>query len=424
MNFARLNHILIPASKAERDRLRQGWAGRIMRPFGWLNDAFTTEGGSLLILLSMIGMSGLDVHRTQVYVLWAVLSGLVVASVLARPLFRAKGLEIEVRTSPRVAVGEPLRFDMQLLNSSDSDLHALRILRPFLPWDGTWAARPPGVKVVPAHGSAQWSTRARFIQRGEHHIDSFSAAQLVVFGLALGAKVRGHGTRFLVVPRPAPVASVAVAVRPRIRLGGTAHRTSGGDATELIGVRPYRPGDPVRDLHARTWARAGAPHVRQYQQERVTRVAVVIDLTDENAAEEVVEALVSLCAGVVAHLAQGDVVVDVLVLDAEPTMLTVGFGVAGPERVLDRLAVATRGKDFSADEVIEHWGGRAEELCAMVLLTTTHDEGRFALTELAKHRGLAVRGVRLLRDAQPEASADDWCAVTVDQVDSGEPITC
>jgi len=49
-------------------------------------------------------------------------------------------------------------------------------------------------------------------------------------------------------------------------------RIANGDATDLLGVRPYRPGDPVRDLHARSWARHGSPMVREYQESYFTRI--------------------------------------------------------------------------------------------------------------------------------------------------------
>ena len=79
---------------------------------------------------------------------------------------------------------------------------------------------------------------------------------------------------------------------------------------ELIGVRPYRPGDAMRDLHAITWARTGEPSVREYQQEYFTRVGVVLDTDPAGASEERFEAGVSLVAGIVAQLCSGEELID------------------------------------------------------------------------------------------------------------------
>src|SRR6185369_4338423 len=86
-----------------------------------------------------------------------------------------------------------------------------------------------------------------------------------------------------------------------------------GDATDLLGVRPYRPGDPVRDLHARSWARHGSPMVREYQEEYFTRIGVVVDADASAASPAHVEAALSLAAGVIACLCRGEALVDVLV---------------------------------------------------------------------------------------------------------------
>jgi uncharacterized protein (DUF58 family) len=105
---------------------------------------------------------------------------------------------------------------------------------------------------------------------------------------------------------------------------------------ELLGVRPYRPGDPIRHLHARSWARTGLPIVREYQEEYFRRVAVVVDVDSRD--EGCTEAAVSLAAGVVAHLARGEALIDLLVAGERVHDLTLGRSLGFLEQALELLA--------------------------------------------------------------------------------------
>ncbi len=66
---------------------------------------------------------------------------------------------------------------------------------------------------------------------------------------------------------------------------------------ELIGVRPYRMGDTVRDLHAKSSARLGVPVVREYVQEYFTRIGVVLDIDRNVSSPPRFEAAISLDLG-------------------------------------------------------------------------------------------------------------------------------
>ena len=120
------------------------------------------------------------------------------------------------------------------------------------------------------------------------------------------------------VPPVAKVVKLTTPALARHQPGGVPRVSSTGESFDLRGVRPYRAGDPIRDLHARSWARTGYPVVREYQQEYFRRVAVVLD-PDTSAAPHaaVLDALVSLAAGVASALAREDTLVDLVVVGHE-----------------------------------------------------------------------------------------------------------
>jgi uncharacterized protein (DUF58 family) len=59
--------------------------------------------------------------------------------------------------------------------------------------------------------------------------------------------------------------------------GGIPLASSTGDAIEFVGTRDYREGDPIKNIHWRSWARRGKPVVKEYQEEYFSRVALILD---------------------------------------------------------------------------------------------------------------------------------------------------
>jgi len=431
MNLARLNHILIPSTSAERERWRRGLAGRLIRPSWWVYSSLSEEGRVLSILVLFIGTAGLDVATTQVYYLWAALMGLLVASMAVRPWLTLNDVEAKVRAPPRVAVGSTVTFTISLHNRSDRPRHAIRIRGPFLPWDGRWIGREPRVAALGAHESEQREVQARFVQRGRHHLDPFHACAVVPLGLAVGPLISSETCHFVVVPHIANVDRIHLPSARRYQPGGVHHASATGETMELLGVRPYRAGDAVRDLHAKTWARQGTPHVRQYQQEYFTRIGVLLDDDEEAVTERGFEACVSLCAGIVAKLGRGDSLVDLLFVSGGQPDVTVGRSVASLDQALDALADAEARAPRQVGEVIAQLGPKLEELSSVVLVTQSRGPAPLQLAEEIRRRGVACRILRieddtgpkwLRRDAALPARASDERVVMAKRVLSEEPL--
>ncbi len=397
MNFARLNHVLIPETQEARDRLRKSWVGKLITPLGWLYGALSDEGRVLSVLILFVGTAGVSVDTTQVYLLWCALVGLFVGSLAVRPLYTLRA-RLEVRAPARVAVGEAATFEMFVHNDGPRDLHALRLRGPFLPWDGRWLDHAPAVARVPAGGQVRAEARATFVARGEHQLDVFSAALLVPGGLALGRDAASEPVRFIVVPRIAPVASIALPQAARYQPGGVAQASRIGEALELVGVRPYRMGDPVRDLHAKTWAKSGVPHVREYEQEYFSRIGIIVDNDRTAGSEEGFEAAVSLAAGIVARLARGEALIDLLVIGERVHRLTIGRSLGFFEQALDALACATRGESVDSAALIAKLDPLVGRLSGMIVVTQAVDASRRRLCDDLERRGIHCMIVRVHDD--------------------------
>lgn len=420
LSLRRLNHILIPSTKAGRDRLRRSALGHLGRPFGFLYDRLSGEGAALLVTSLLVGFFALEVRRTDVHLLWAASVALLVASVLAGRFVAMSQVAVTVDTPLRVVVGEPLEIGVTLRNEGPRVVEGVRVEGPFLPWDGKWVVGNASVPRLLSGGREWVRLSATFRQRGEHHLDVVRARALVPLGLATSKPVTGAGPRFLVVPRPAQVTDLPLRLARRFHRGGVALASRVGDSHELLGVRPYRPGDRVRDLHARSWARAGVPVVREREEEFFRRVGVALDVEVPPGCEAAFEAALSVVAGAVERLARGDALVDVLVMGDVAHDLTLGRALGSVERCLDVLACAEAGAPFDADVLKARLEAHGPNLSAVLLVTTQWtDAHRKAEAELAAV-GLPLRAVCVCREGAPHP--EGVTVVTAEAVVRGEAV--
>ena len=396
INLARLNHIFIPPKKLDRDRLRRGVTWRFLSPVFFLVGALSREGRAFTVVCLLVAAASIDVGESQVYLLFAALVGLLVASLSIRYFFRLPSCAIVVTSPSRVAVGEPLGFAVTVLNDGEKDVWSLRVERPFLPWDGKWIDPQPAIARIAKGGRATVRARATFIERGEHHLDAFEAARLVPLGFSVGPRISSSGARFLVVPRMANVPKIAVAHRSPIRDGRSVAHSTPGDG-EIAGVRPYRLGDPLKHLHVRTWARTGTPHVRHYVDERADRVALVLAVDATRAPERRVEAAISLAAGIAARLANGDGTgLDQLVLGERSVRVEPRNGRGAVDLVLDALAKLSL--DDRTVDTLAHLEAILPSLSTVVLVTSDHEPRRHELREAIEQSGVPCRWIEVVDD--------------------------
>ncbi len=408
--WARANHVLIPETAAERDRLRRSWIGRFFGLVFAFAERVSSEGGPFLLLAGLSSLAALDVMRTQIYVAWGALAGLLVASLAWSTAYRLVGVRANVLVPRRVVQGTPTTFAVILENEGEREHASLRVRGPFLPWDGTYSRRPSGVARLPAGGRARVEAELVFQSRGAHHLDTFSVQALVPLGLALGPPTHTDEPRFLVVPKVARVAGLTLPRARRHHPGGVPRAVHTADSRELAGVRPYRAGDPVRDLHVRTWARTGQPFVREYQEEYFAHVLVVVDASARAEApskprsrfararageDDALEGALSVAAGVVAKIVGGEALID-LAVTGDAAAGGVGAGVplgrgrGTLDAALDRLATVERGAPLDVAATAAALVRDRDRISSIVLVLSAADEARAALVRELRAEGLAI----------------------------------
>jgi uncharacterized protein (DUF58 family) len=388
--LARLNHILVPTVQRAQARRRARRGGRRWVRLSWVFARLSREGRALSSMASLSLLFGADLGRSESHVLSLAAISVIISALLFSRAYRLGSVSTTTSLPQRVAVGDELSVVIELSNDGKKDLHHLRTEPPALPWDGRFIELPADIGTLASGTRQRVSARARFSARGAHHLDPFRVAALVPLGIAQGASQETQPVSFMVVPRVARVTQVTTPVNRRHQPGGIAGASRTGDATDLAGVRPYRAGDPLRDLHARSWARHGTPMVRQYQEEYFTRIGVVVDTDVAARTPEHLEAALSLTAGIIARLCRGEALVDVLVTGDRAERLSLGRNRASLERALDVLGAVQPATSFASDSLLGQLGPHLGQLSSVVLVALDWDETRAAFVAAIEAQAVSV----------------------------------
>ena len=293
-----------------------------------------TRGGLIFTLGSFaVGFAAFNTGNNLLYLLFGAMLGLIVVSGwLSEQVIR--DLKVFRRTPRGVTVGNPLRIQYEVENHRKRiPSFALEIGESALPGRGFLPLIAPGERA---------STRSenRFVQRGIFELDSVTVSTSFPFGLFRKSRDIPLPGELVIWPR-----SDRTMRPPNLRGGrnsrsGSLSLTSSGPRGEYRGLRSYRPGDDLRDIHWRTTARLGQPVVREYEQDSAETLWLCLDTRGDPG--DGAEAAVEMAASLAAQAFRGG---RRFGLVSQGQIIEAGLGPGQLERILGVLARV----DFSPD---------------------------------------------------------------------------
>jgi uncharacterized protein (DUF58 family) len=243
------------------------------------------------------------------------------------------------------------------------------------------------VPTMPARTTVDVRVTATPRRRGRARFRGVSVARPDPLGLVRALRPQPLPDSVLVLPRRYPLPPLELPGTRRYQPGGITLASSVGDSEEFLSLRDYRPGDPLKRIHWRSWARAGKPIVREYQDEFFVRHGLVLD-TFVAAPTEVFEEAVSVAASFGASVRIQDSLLDLMFVGAEAYVFTAGRGVGHVDRMLEVLAEVRpcRDRDFAALHrlVVERHGLLSGLVCVLV----SWDDARRALVDHLRALGV------------------------------------
>lgn len=232
------------------------------------------------------------------------------------------------------------------------------------------------------------------VRRGSLRFTGVTVARPDPLGLVRSLVDTVAPASILILPRRYPLPRFELPGTRRHQPGGVALATSVGDSEEFLSLRDYRPGDPLRRIHWRSWARAGRPVVKELHDEFFVRHALVLDTFLPPGADARFEEAVSVAASFVCGAPSQDALLDLMFVGPQAYSFTAGRGVGHVDRMLEILAAVRPCTDRAfttlADLVVSRHAGLSGAICVLV----SWDDARRSLIDTL--RGLGVPTLVLL----------------------------
>jgi uncharacterized protein (DUF58 family) len=382
----------------------------------------------------MSGALGIDTTQTTAYRIFTLLVALALVALAALPFTHVP--VTARRLLPRaVTAGESFVYLIALRNTGPSPigdvvlledladprppLEAFRSLR-FPTYRGFWRqtrARQVGdvteATVADIAPGRESSTRiqAHALRRGALHFEGITVGRADPLGLFRSFVHVTARENLLVLPRRYALPPLALPGSRKYQIGGVSLASSVGDSEEFMGLRDYRPGDPLQRVHWKSYARAGRPVVKEYQDEFFERHALVLDTFGEERAAAAFEEAVSVAASFAYTIDTQECLLDLLFVGDASCTYTAGRGQLQPAALLEALAGAQLRPNRGFETLREALMARRATLTSSIVVLIGWDEPRRRLVHELRVVGLPLLVMAVL-DAPP-ADAPAWLHVLI-----------
>lgn len=274
-----------------------------------------TPFGIIVISVCLIsGLAGLNIFSSGLYRIFTLTLSLIIISRFSR-LKDFSGISVSVFFDRQYRVDEPSKYSVTLINESAKDLFDLELIpeiEKLIPskddfltkkepgedkrniWDRNiyyfrWAwhifrlhkAEFRSIKRVEVKKGSYISLEAEIIplKRGIISFKGFNVTKKDIFGLFTSSVFIPAEESIVLLPK---LAEVDIRLRKEVSSSSDRknrflsaylmkHKTG-----DFIGLREYAPGDPMRNIHWKTWAKTGKPAVVEKGFEKVKECSVIL----------------------------------------------------------------------------------------------------------------------------------------------------
>ena len=407
----------------------------------WLRRRFTVAGLYVLGAASVAAATGLDTTQSLSYQMFALLAALLMLALLGSMRFSSP---ITVRRNlPKFAtVNEPCEYGLVLHGAKHPAGLVLRdnLATEFpthaeyrLPQTGRDAKRnrfdrnrgyprwlwllhcKRGAKIeelrlpkLSAKQPVKLKNSFTPLRRGLLHFSGISIGRTDPLGLAQTFMELPCRDTLPVLPRRYPIPGILLPGTRKYQRGGIALSSKVGDAEEFSTLRDYRPGDAMRRIHWKSWAKTGQPVVKEYHDEYFVRHALVLDTFAAPQHAERFEEAVSIAASLLCSVQEQDSLLDLMFVVDRAYRLTSGRNVAQSEHLLQVLAQVSPCQDKPFGRLASFVAGHLQQMSGCICVLLAWDEDRQALVANLRSMAIPLRVLVIAdRGAAPLSAAAD-----------------
>lgn len=407
---------------------------RVYRLSQWMRLRFTSSGILILFIMPVAGVFGFDTRATLSFQIFSVTLILLLTAMLFALLFRGQ-FSIVRKLPDYGTVGTPLYYSCIISNKNKSARRGLVLideLRNRFPSLNEFSrARDPldkkrnridrfigyprlvnamrksrGATITPVaidyiaeHSDAEATIQLTPLRRGYLYFEKTRLAQADPLGLFQAQKSFDNKNNLLVLPKLFNTPRLQLLGKRTYQHGGVNSASIVGDSQEFISLRDYRPGDPLRSIHWRSFAKLNRPIVKEYQDEYFIRYGLILDTYLNKGSDLVFEDAVSVAASFMSAQKEQDALLDLMFIGNNTYRYTSGRGLAGTENTLEILACIEPVYESNIqrmEAMIKLYG---HECSALICILLDLDDARKALLKTLSQFDIPVK-ILLVTEAE------------------------
>jgi uncharacterized protein (DUF58 family) len=189
-------------------------------------------------------------------------------------------------------------------------------------------------------------------------------------------KIKAPSATITVLPKRYRLPPIELPGGAAFRISGEANTHGIGTTGEFMGLRDYRPGDPLRQIHWKSWARTGRPIVKELEDTYFPRYGLVVDTFSCDPTDHVFEEAISVAASFAAAIDTNQSLLDLMFIKNQAHMVTAGRGVDRAEKLLEVLAGVTPERTSRYEELAKLVLRHRDDLSSCVVIFNGWDGER------------------------------------------------
>ncbi len=383
----------------------------------------TTNGVIILLCVIISATLGLDTNQNMTYQIFTFLLSILIISIVSSRFFTFRFNA--VRMLPRFAtVGVNLKYRIVIHNKTNKTQNNLKLLESFAdprptfkefienPEPGEekrnffdryvgyyrwlWliarkrvaTAKAIDLPALPPNSKTEVVCEITPTYRGVIRFADLTVIRPDAFGLFNACVTNYLPQSLLVLPKLYNLPPIKLPGLRRYQSGGVALASSVGDSEEFRSLREYRPGDSLRKIHWKSWAKVGKPIVKEEQDEFFVRHALILDTFQSQKYSEISEEAVAIAASLACEVQTQESLLDLMFVGQEAYCFTFGRGLSHTDKMLEIIASVVACRDKSFDSLIPTVMERISLLSGCICIFLCWDEDRQKLINYLKAMGI------------------------------------
>lgn len=208
----------------------------------------------------------------------------------------------------------------------------------------------------------------------------------------------------LVLPKRYKISNLEILGEARNQVGGDAQSKHIGHSSEFVSLRDYRPGDPIKHVDWKSWAKTGEPVVREYEDVYYPRHGLLLDTAVHPTLVEEFEEAVSVASSFASSIDTSEGLLDLVMLQQEAKVITIGKDVARVDKMLEAIACAEIETEPDWEGLSKRILQMAPDLSGCIMVFAEWSEERAKILNKTVMAGCNVVAFIVTRDVEKSKS--------------------